>query len=338
MKKTIIKGTGRYVPPRVVTNHELTQWMDTSDEWIRQRTGIEQRYWVPEGDEIGPSDLGLEASRIALKRAGWNPSDIDLIIFATMTPDVYLPGSGCYLQHKLGLDTTPALDIRQQCTGFIYGMTIADAFIRSGFANRILFVGSEVQSTALDISTRGRDISVIFGDGAGAVCLEGAETDESVKIIRSGIDQGINYVDTAWPYHLGDSEKILGEALKNGYREKVKLATKLPLMLMRNGDGFDNYLETQMKRLQAEYLDIYLMHGLDRGSFERAKRWGLFKKFEEAKEEAVEQPEGEAKEAAAEKPAEEEVAEKTAETKEQPAETKEQPTGEPEVEDDGGKG
>ena len=188
MKKTIIKGTGRYVPPRVVTNHELTQWMDTSDEWIRQRTGIEQRYWVPEGDEIGPSDLGLEASRIALKRAGWTPSDIDLIIFATMTPDVYLPGSGCYLQYKLGLDTTPALDIRQQCTGFIYGMTIADAFIRSGFANRILFVGSEVQSTALDISTRGRDISVIFGDGAGAVCLEGAETDESVGIIESTLN------------------------------------------------------------------------------------------------------------------------------------------------------
>jgi predicted aldo/keto reductase-like oxidoreductase len=114
-----------------------------------------------------------------------------------------------------------------------------------------------------------------------------AETDESVKIIRSGIDQGINYVDTAWPYHLGDSEKILGEALKNGYREKVKLVTKLPIMLMRNGNGFDNYLETQMKRLQAEYLDIYLMHGLDRGSFENAKRWGLFKKFEEAKEEGL---------------------------------------------------
>ena len=185
MKKTIIKGTGRYVPPRVVTNDDLTQWMDTSDEWIRQRTGIEQRHWVPETGGVGSSDLGLEASKIALKRAGWKPEDIDLIIFGTMTPDIYLPGTGCILQHKLGLETTPALDIRQQCTGFIYGLTIADAFIRSGHANRILLVGAEVQSTALDVSTRGRDISVLFGDGAGAICVEGAETDEPVGVLSS---------------------------------------------------------------------------------------------------------------------------------------------------------
>lgn len=185
MKKTIIKGTGRYVPPRVVTNDDLTQWMDTSDEWIRQRTGIEQRHWVPETGGVGSSDLGLEASKIALKRAGWDPEDIDLIIFGTMTPDIYIPGSGCILQHKLGLATTPALDIRQQCTGFIYGLTIADAFIRSGHVNRILLVGAEVQSTALDVSTRGRDISVLFGDGAGAVCVEGAETDETVGVLSS---------------------------------------------------------------------------------------------------------------------------------------------------------
>jgi 3-oxoacyl-[acyl-carrier-protein] synthase-3 len=185
MKKTIIKGTGRYVPPRVVTNDDLTQWMDTSDEWIRQRTGIEQRHWVPETGGVGSSDLGLEASKIALKRAGWEPEDIDLIIFGTMTSDIYIPGSGCILQHKLGLETTPALDIRQQCTGFIYGLTIADAFIRSGHANRILLVGAEVQSTALDVSTRGRDISVLFGDGAGAVCVEGDETDEPVGVLSS---------------------------------------------------------------------------------------------------------------------------------------------------------
>ena len=114
-----------------------------------------------------------------------------------------------------------------------------------------------------------------------------AVTDESVKIIRSGIDQGINYVDTAWPYHFGDSEKILGEALKDGYREKVKLVTKLPVFLVRNRDGFDSYLETQMRRLQADYLDIYMMHSLDRGSFEKAKRIGLFEKFEKAKEEGL---------------------------------------------------
>jgi 3-oxoacyl-[acyl-carrier-protein] synthase-3 len=159
--------------------------MDTSDEWIRQRTGIEQRHWVPETGGVGSSDLGLEASKIAIKRAGWEPEDIDLIIFGTMTPDIYLPGTGCILQHKLGLETTPALDIRQQCTGFIYGLTIADAFIRSGHANRILMVGAEVQSTALDVSTRGRDVSVLFGDGAGAVCVEGSETDEPVGVLSS---------------------------------------------------------------------------------------------------------------------------------------------------------
>ena len=183
MVKTIIKGTGRYVPERVVTNDDLSQWMDTSDEWIRQRTGIEQRHWVPEAGGGGSSDLGFEASKIALKRAGWSPEDIDLIIFATLSPDIYFPGSGCMLQHKLGLESTPALDIRQQCTGFIYGLTTADAFIRSGHANRILFVGAEVHSTALDISNRGRHISVIFGDGAGAVCLEGVETEKPVGVL-----------------------------------------------------------------------------------------------------------------------------------------------------------
>jgi len=185
MKKTIIRGSGRYVPPRVVTNQDLEQWMDTSDEWIRQRTGIEQRHWIPEAGGVGPADLGLEASKIAIERAGWSAEDIDLIIFGTLSPDIFFPGSGCLLQHKLGLHTTPALDIRQQCTAFVYGLSTADAFIRSGYYNRILFVGAEVHSTGIDISTRGRDVAVIFGDGAGAVCLEGVETDEQVGVIAA---------------------------------------------------------------------------------------------------------------------------------------------------------
>lgn len=185
MKKTVIKGTGRHVPPRIVTNEDLAQWMETSDEWIRQRTGIEQRHWVPEEGNIGASDLGLVASETALKHAGWTPEDLDLIIFATLSPDLNFPGSGCLLQHKLGLETTPALDIRQQCTGFFYGMTTADAFIKSGYARRILFVGAEVHSTGLDISTAGRDVTVLFGDGAGAICLEGTEDDDNTGIIAS---------------------------------------------------------------------------------------------------------------------------------------------------------
>lgn len=181
--KTIIKGTGRYLPSRLVTNDDLAKWMDTTDEWIRQRTGIEQRYWVHEDEEIGVSDLGLVAARSAMKRAGWKPGDIDLIIFATLSPDIFFPGSGCLLQHKLGLETTPALDIRQQCTGFHYGLATADAYIRSGLANRVLFVGAEIHSGGLDISTRGRDVTVIFGDGAGALCLEGVETEEKVGVL-----------------------------------------------------------------------------------------------------------------------------------------------------------
>ncbi|MFW5936687.1 MAG: 3-oxoacyl-ACP synthase III family protein [Desulfosalsimonas sp.] len=182
MKNTIIKATGRYLPSRLVTNEDLTRWMDTTDEWIRQRTGIEQRYWVPEEGGVGAADMGLEASKIAMDRAGWKPEDIDLIIFATLSPDIFFPGSGCLLQHKLGLETTPALDIRQQCTGFFYGLTTADAYIKSGYYNRVLFVGSEVHSTGLDKSTAGRDLTVIFGDGAGAICLEGVETDAPVGI------------------------------------------------------------------------------------------------------------------------------------------------------------
>ena len=185
MKKTIIKGTGRFVPPRLITNDDLAQWMDTTNEWIVQRTGIEQRYWVPESGGVGVSDLGLEASKIAMERAGWGPEDIDLIIFATLSPDLFFPGSGCLLAHKLGLTATPALDIRQQCTGFLYGMATADAYIRSSLAKRVLLVGAEVHSTGLDISTRGRDVTVIFGDGAAAVCLERMETDVKAGVLAS---------------------------------------------------------------------------------------------------------------------------------------------------------
>lgn len=187
MKKSVITGTGRYLPPRVVTNDDLTQWMETSDEWIRQRSGIEERHWIPEEGGVGSSDLGLEAAKTAMKRANWKPNDIDLIIFATLSPDIYFPGPGCLLQHKLGLETTPALDIRQQCSGFLYGLTTADAYIRSGLANRVLFVCAEVQSTGINISTQGRDIAVLFGDGAGAVCLEGIETDNNIGVLASAL-------------------------------------------------------------------------------------------------------------------------------------------------------
>ena len=187
MKKSIIKGTGKFVPPNVITNHDLEKMMDTSDEWIRQRTGIEQRYWIDQEGETGASDLGLEASNIALEDAGWQPEDLDFIIFATLSPDIMFPGSGCLLQGKLGLKATPVLDIRQQCTGFLYGIATADAYIKSGLASKILLVGAEVHSSGLDKTTRGRDVTVIFGDGAAAVCIEGVETDEHSGVLACAL-------------------------------------------------------------------------------------------------------------------------------------------------------
>ncbi len=193
MKRSIIKSTGRFLPDHHVTNDDLAGILDTSDEWIRQRTGIEGRYWVKEGDDVGTSDLALEASKIALDRAGWEPADLDLIVFATMTSDVYVPGSGVILQHKLGAKNVPALDIRQQCTGFLHGLELCDAYIQSGKAQKILLVGAETQSRFLELTTQNRDTAVIFADGAGAVCIEGEETDAEIGILASVFHADGNY-------------------------------------------------------------------------------------------------------------------------------------------------
>ncbi len=195
MKKSIIKGTGMFVPPNLITNHDLEKILDTSDEWIKQRTGIEQRYWIEQEGATGSADLGFEASKKALEKAGWKPEDLDFIIFATLSPDIFFPGSGCLLQAKLGLDSTPTLDIRQQCTGFLYGLTTADAYIKTELASKILFVGGEVHSSGLDKSTRGRDITVIFGDGAGALCIEGVDTTENAGVLASSLHTDGNLAD-----------------------------------------------------------------------------------------------------------------------------------------------
>lgn len=195
MKKSIIRGTGKYVPPHVVTNDDLTKIMDTSDEWIRQRTGIRQRHWITEEDACGSSDLGTKAAQMALENAGWTAEDLDFIIFATLSPDIQFPGGGCLLARNLGLTSTPALDIRQQCTGFLYGFATADAYIKSGLASKVLVVGAEVHSSALDKTTRGRDVSVIFGDGAAAVCVEAVDTEENVGLIASALHADGNFAE-----------------------------------------------------------------------------------------------------------------------------------------------
>jgi len=162
-----------YVPPKVVKNDDLKAFMDTSDEWIRQRTGIEQRHWVEGG--VSTSDLAYEASKIALKNAGVDKSELDMVILATLSPDHEFPGTACFLQKKLGVPGIPALDVRQQCTGFVYAMSIADQFIRTGTYRKILVVGAEVHSKGLEKNTNGRDVSVLFGDGAGAIVMAATE-------------------------------------------------------------------------------------------------------------------------------------------------------------------
>lgn len=170
---SIILGTGRAVPDQVVTNDDLSRSMDTSDEWIRARTGIQQRHWISPG-QSGVS-LGVAAAREALAQAGCEPGEVDAIVYATSTPDHYAPGNGVFLQRALGLDTIPAIDIRMQCAGFVYALSVADAYIRTGSFRRILVVGQEIQSTRMQLSTEGRNTAVIFADGAGAVLLGGTE-------------------------------------------------------------------------------------------------------------------------------------------------------------------
>lgn len=171
--RTRVAGMGTYLPPRVVTNEDLTEWMDTSDEWIVQRTGIEERRWVE--PDVSTSDLAVAAAQEALADARIDGGDLDMLFLATLSPDHYFPGAACFAQEKMGLAGIPAIDVRQQCTGFVYAVAIADQFIRTGSACRVLVIGAEVHSKGLDISTEGRDVAVLFGDGAGAVVLEAAE-------------------------------------------------------------------------------------------------------------------------------------------------------------------
>ncbi len=176
MLRTRFLGTGFAVPDRVVTNDELSELMDTTDEWIRTRTGIQERRWVREGES--GVELGRKATERALEMADLAPSDLDAIVYATSSPDHFAPGNGVYLQRMLGITTIPALDVRAQCSGFIYALSVADAWIRAGQYRNILVVGSEIQSTGLELSTAGRHVAVIFADGAGAVVLGRSEEND----------------------------------------------------------------------------------------------------------------------------------------------------------------
>jgi 3-oxoacyl-[acyl-carrier-protein] synthase-3 len=163
---------GHYVPENVVTNDDLSKMMDTNDEWITERTGIKERRWVVPGDGDTTSSMGTKAARMAIKNAGLTPDDIDFIVFATLSPDYYFPGPGVLVQRDLGIKEIGALDVRNQCSGFVYALSVADQYIKSGMYKNILVIGAELHSGGLEKSTRGRGVTVIFGDGAGAAVLQ----------------------------------------------------------------------------------------------------------------------------------------------------------------------
>ena len=186
MYNSKIIGLGHYVPDNIVTNDDLSKVMDTNDQWIQERTGIKERRWVKAGDGQSTFSMGLEAAKKAISNSGIKKEDIDLIVFATLSPDYYFPGPGVQVQEALEINTIAALDIRAQCSGFVYSISVADQFIKTGMYKNVLVIGSELQSRGIDKSTRGRSISVIFGDGAGAAVLT-REEDPSKGILSTHI-------------------------------------------------------------------------------------------------------------------------------------------------------
>lgn len=252
MTKSIIKGIGHYVPENVVTNDDLSKLMTTNDEWITERTGIkERRHRKNRNDsEETTAYLGFKASEKALEMAQLNAKDIDYIIFATLSPDYYFPGCGVLLQEMLGCDTIGALDVRNQCSGFVYAMSVANAFIKSNTYKNILVVGAEIHSFGLDFSDQGRGVSVIFGDGAGAVVLSAADESVSGDILSVNMHSEGKYADelcTKFPgSKFGWSDRMRTEP------ENVTDAEVYPIM---NGNFVFKHAVTRFPETMTEALN-----------------------------------------------------------------------------------
>lgn len=208
MLKSQIVGIGHFVPENIVTNADLEKVMDTSDQWIVERTGIhERRFFNPETDTV--ANMSARAAKMALERAQLEADDIDFIVFATITPDYFFPGSGVLLQRELGLDkkTIPALDLRNACSGFIYGISVADQFIKTGMYNTVLVVGAEIQSSTLEMNTRGRNVSVIFGDGAGAAILQASPAGSNKGVLSTHLHAEGSFAEELYVKDPGSSRK-----------------------------------------------------------------------------------------------------------------------------------
>ncbi len=263
MIRTEILATGIYVPPNLVKNDDLKEMMDTSDEWIRQRTGIEQRYWADENTST--SDLALEAAKKALENAKIDKSELDMIIVATLSPDHEFPGTACFLQKKLGVPGIPALDVRQQCTGFIYSMSIADQFIKTGMYKKILVVGAELHSKGLEKNQNGREVAVLFGDGAGAAVLAAKDVKDLKNdsyIYSTHLHADGNFAEELWvpgpgtgngPQRVNDSKMNEGYHFPkmNGKTVFMNAVKRMPEAVMEalNANG-----------LKIEDIDLFIFH------------------------------------------------------------------------------
>lgn len=265
MKSARILGTGSYLPPRVWKNDDLRTLMDTSDEWIQQRTGIKERHWIDQDSSLTTSDLALEACKRALANAKVDKSEIEMIILATLSPDHEFPGTACFLQAKLELPGVPALDVRQQCTGFLYGLSIAEQFIRTGTYKKILLVGAEVHSKGVDKTTRGRDVAVLFGDGAGAVVVgaaEGTPSGNAPHILSTHLHADGKFAKELWVEFPsmakpGDRQKATPEdetkfyPQMNGKTVFVHAVKRMPEVL---GEAL------QKNQLQLSDIDLFVFH------------------------------------------------------------------------------
>jgi 3-oxoacyl-[acyl-carrier-protein] synthase-3 len=260
MYSSEIIGCGMYVPENIVTNHDLSKMMDTTHDWIVQRSGIEERRWVT--PEVATSDLALKACEDAIKNAGIDKKEIDCILFATISPDHDFPGSGCFLQPKLGLTEIPAIDVRQQCSGFLYGMSMADAFIKSGQYKTILLVGAEIHSKGLDKSTKGRDVAVLFGDGAGAVVIRRTEKPNTGILSTHLFSEG-SHAKELWSAApgsgLGTDQRITHEHVEAGLQYPSMNGKKVFANAVRRmAECLMLALETN--KLKLEDIDLFLFH------------------------------------------------------------------------------
>ncbi|MBD1260924.1 ketoacyl-ACP synthase III [Maribacter polysiphoniae] len=219
MYNSKITGLGYFVPENVVTNDDLAKVMDTNDEWIQERTGIKERRHVIKGEDTTLT-LGVKAAKIAIERAGIDKDEIDFIVFATLSPDYYFPGPGVMVQRELGIKTVGALDVRNQCSGFVYALSVADQFIKTGMYKNVLVIGSEVHSTGLDFSTRGRGVTVIFGDGAGAAVLS-REEDNTKGILSTHLHSEGEHADELSLVAPGMGKRWITDIIKENDPEDI---------------------------------------------------------------------------------------------------------------------